>query len=120
MSICKQCGATVIWKKLPNQQGLFVWHCFNLDGTTIHWDSCSKRRWQQVKATGERFEEERRIEHPVALVSGYDGSVHGTKLDRIAVKSVRGKHYHPTGQCRDCVPAWEPCLGCPDAFEATL
>lgn len=111
--VWKQVAATPVHRKR--------WQCFEPDGVTVHWDTCSKRRWQQVKATGERFENERRIEHPAALVSGYTGSVHGEKFDRIVGLRIVGARYRPpSGQCRDCVPPWEPCLGCPDAFEVTL
>jgi len=75
MSACKQCGASVIWKRVTNDKGREQWQCFNADGVTVHWDSCSKRRWQQVKATGQRFENEHE--------SGYAASVHGTKFDRL-------------------------------------
>jgi hypothetical protein len=105
---CKQCGADVIWKKVTNDKGRQQWQCFNADGVTVHWDSCSKRRWQQVKATGERFES--------TMESGYANSVHGTKFDRLNAPIARGK-IKRSGKCRDCVPPWELCPGCPDSIE---
>jgi hypothetical protein len=104
---CKQCGDEVIWKRVMLASGRGQWQCFNNDGVTVHWDSCSKRRWQQTKATGERFES--------ASESGYANSVHGTKFDRLASPVIRGQ-VKLSGQCRDCVPPWEVCSACPDAF----
>lgn len=106
--ICKACGASVIWKQITNDRGKLQWQCFNADSVTIHWDSCSKRRWEQVKATGERFEEK--------MASGYAGSVHGTKFDMQTRKPIKGKHSKRSGQCRDCVPPWEICPACQDAI----
>lgn len=107
MSICcKQCGADVVWTKESGR-----WHCHNPDGSD-HWDLCSKRRWRQVKATGERFETERE--------SGYANSIHGTKLDRLSAKPIRGAGFKLSGECKDCVAPWEVCAalpnGCPDAI----
>lgn len=83
------------------------WQCYDADGATVHWDTCSKRRWQQVKSTGERFETERE--------SGYADSIHGTKLDRLSAKPIRGAHFKPSGECKDCVAPWEVCASvCPD------
>lgn len=104
MTACKQCGGEVRWVQIDGR-----WHCHNQDGSD-HWDECSKRRWQQVVATGERFVTKR--------ASGYANSVHGTKYDRISAGVVRGKRYKPSGQCKQCVPPWETCNGCPDQIAA--
>ena len=109
MTSCKACGASVIWRRVQNDKGVLQWQCFNADGKTVHWDACSKRRWQQVKATGIRFEEK--------MESGYAHSIHGTKFDRQTAKMIKGKRR--SGECRDCVPPWETCSKCPDAIEAT-
>lgn len=81
------------------------WACHNPDGSD-HWDLCSKTRWEQVKATGQRFDDKRQ--------SGYAYSVHGTKLDRISADTIKGKKYKISGLCKDCVPPWEVCAECPD------
>ena len=106
---CKSCGADVIWKQITNDKGARQWQCFNVDGVTTHWDQCSKRRWEQVKATGERFERKR--------ASGYANSVHGTKYDLLVAPVMRGK-IGLSGNCRDCVPPGEVCPAvCPEAME---
>ena len=106
MSKCKQCGAIVRWIR---EQGR--WRCLNVADAKDHWDQCSRRRWQQVKETGERFETKE--------ASGYRNSIHGTKYDRIAAKPIRGALYRePSGKCKDCVPPWEACAECPDQFLA--
>ena len=104
MTKCKQCGGQIVWTQTEGR-----WYGRNPDGSD-HWDACSKRRWEQVKATGERFE--------AAEASGYARSVHGTKYDRINAKPIRGENYQPTGLCRQCVPPWEICAGCPDQWAA--
>ena len=93
-TLCKKCGAKVRWKKVEGR-----WQCFNLDGV-IHWDTCSKNRWDQVKRTGQRFEEEMR--------SGFKRSMHGDKFDHIGQKEIIGKDYKPDG-CKCGLPPWELC-----------
>jgi hypothetical protein len=105
VAICKQCGGRVEWKKQNDR-----WICENQDGSD-HWDLCSARRWQQVKATGVRFDHE--------LESGYAGSIHGTKFERKSSGWRRGENFKLSGLCQNCVPPWEDCPnGCPDAFAA--
>lgn len=96
-SACQQCGATVRWVK---EQG--KWRCLNIADAHDHWDACSKRRWQQVKATGERFE--------TSDASGYANSVHGTKFDMQRVGPIRGAQYVPVQHRRECAALpWEDC-----------
>lgn len=73
MSICKECGGSVIWRDRQ---------CFNADGSS-HWDKCSERRWQQAK-TG----------NPFADKTG-EGFVHGgkRKYAHRAGITVVGKDY---------------------------
>jgi hypothetical protein len=107
MSNCKQCGAAVIWTQTDGR-----WRCFNAGTETDHWDSCSKRRWEQVKATGKHFDHDR--------VAGYAGSIHGTKYYRISSGVIRGRQFPKPqvyAQCRQCVPPWEECPGCPIQFK---
>lgn len=97
MSICQQCGGDVVWTKIDGR-----WRCFNAGTQTDHWDTCSRRRWQQTVATGERFVS--------AMNSGYARSVHGTKFDRISSGVMRGRDYHPIEHTPTCEAApWEPC-----------
>jgi hypothetical protein len=97
---CRECGASVIWRRSGGR-----WQCFNADGATIHWDSCSQRRWTQVKATGTRFETE--------TEAGYANSIHGTKFDLLIADGP--KREIPT--CANCVPPWEVCPNrCPIEF----
>lgn len=103
MTICKECGGEILWTKQDGR-----WRCFDKGTTTDHWDECSKRRWAQVKVTGERFEND--------VESGYENSIHGTKFDMRSAGRIKGANYRPTGLCKQCVPAWEVCSGCPDAF----
>lgn len=103
MSTCKQCGLEVKWVKNGER-----FNCLNADGSD-HWDLCSLTRWLQVKATGQRFENQRE--------SGYANSIHGTKLDRLSAKPIPGEHYKPSGDCKNCVPPWELCPDCPDGLQ---
>jgi hypothetical protein len=104
MTICKTCGGNVTWVMSDGR-----WSCFNHGTVVDHWDTCSKRKWEQVKATGIRFDEK--------MASGYTASVHGTKYERKSSGVIRGKNYKPTGFCLGCVPPWEACpIGCPDAL----
>jgi hypothetical protein len=105
MARCAKCGAEIRWERKNAR-----WFCFNADGSD-HWDACSKRRWRQVKATGERFEREDE--------SGYANSVHGTKFDMKSSGFRRGADYRPSGLCKNCVPPWETCPECPDALITT-
>jgi hypothetical protein len=104
MRACRQCGAEIRWQK---QNGR--WFCLNQDGTD-HWDACSKKRWQQVKATGTRFEKKDG--------TGYANSIHGTKFDMKTSGFKRGRDFKVSGLCKSCVPAWEVCGGCPDTLGA--
>lgn len=96
--------------------------CYDADGVTIHWDSCSKNRWQQVKATGERFQgkqERESGERGKLLVTGFRNSVHGTKLDMIKAPVIKGANSTRTPCGRDrgeCThPQWEACAqACPN------
>jgi hypothetical protein len=101
MSDCKSCGAPVEWKKIDGR-----WYCHNAGTQTDHWDSCSKRRWQQTVSTGERFDNLKLDKKRTA--SGYKNSIHGMKFDHIEVKSIKGKHYKPDG-CDCGRPPWELC-----------
>ena len=98
-TICKKCGGPVFWMKVQGKQ-----NCYNLDGK-IHWDTCSARRWHQTKETGERFQDKRG--------SGYANSIHGTKFDSLPGTFITGEHYKVFDGCKNCVPPWEPCKGCP-------
>lgn len=79
------------------------WQCFEADGKTVHWDTCSKRRWEQTVATGERFE--------TADAIGYRNSVHGTKYEVLRSPPIRGDLYVPLVHRPDCdgAPPWEYC-----------
>ena len=94
MTVCKTCNSKVIWVKEGKR--LF---CRNPDGSD-HWDLCSKLKWDQVKATGTRFESKRK--------SGYKDSIHGTKFDMLAAHVAVGKDYKPDG-CTCGLPPWELC-----------
>ena len=83
MSTCKACGARVAWKLTDGR-----WQCFNPDAS-IHWDQCSKRKWDQVKSTGTKFTGK---DHLGREIAGYKNSVHGTKLERIRSKVIHGKN----------------------------
>lgn len=117
MSICHACGLTVIWRRENGKP-----KCYNEDGATIHWDTCSKRRWEQVKETGKRFtgkQERESGKRGKLLVTGYKGSVHGTKLDMIKAPMITGANYKhvPCGRERgECTqPPWEDCAqACPN------
>ena len=65
------------------------WQCLNPDAT-IHWDQCSANRWEQVKATGTKFEDK---DHLGREIAGYKDSIHGTKLERISAKVIKGKKF---------------------------
>ena len=93
MSTCKACGYPVKWTKTDER-----WHCRNPDGTD-HWDLCSKLRWMQVKATGERFE--------TKSESGYKTKT-GKKFDHKAAKTITGSLYTPDS-CDCGLPPWDVC-----------
>lgn len=95
MSNCKKCGEPVRWTQAGARR-----YCRNPDGS-YHWDKCFETRWQQVKATGERFDLESE--------SGYAKSIHGTKLDWMHMGRTIGAAYVAT-DC-DCIP-WEDCDKC--------
>lgn len=101
MTPCKQCGGDVCWVQIDGR-----WHCHDADGSD-HWDTCAKRKWKQVKSTGQRFE--------TAKESGYRNSIHGTKLDWIGGKVVTGKNWKRDG-CDCGLPPWEICR--PDCAHA--
>lgn len=116
MSVCIACGVEVVWKRVP---GSGRKQCFELDGVTVHWDGCSKRRWEQTKATGVRFEGKRDLVGN--KVDGYADSVHGTKFSHILAKHVTRpvKPIVPCGRDRgECPqPPWETCQqACPNAI----
>lgn len=100
---CKRCGGAVFWMKVQGKP-----NCFNIDGK-LHWDTCSARRWHQVKETGNRFQSKES--------SGYRNSIHGTRFDYVAGKTITGESYRPSGKCKMCVPPWERCVACPDQFQ---
>lgn len=123
MSICYQCAGEVIWKRAPGKKP----QCFELDGVTSHWDTCSTRRWAQTKATGQRFkgkQERESGERGKLRVTGYRGSVHGTKLDEITAPRITGDLYRKripcgrdAGECTQ--PPWEHCAKeCPNRLRA--
>lgn len=101
MGICKSCGGNVDWKKDSGR-----WQCFNAGTEVDHWDSCSARRWKQTVATGTRFENERQRNGD--MFSGYEKSIHGTRLDHIEKPMIFGKKYKPDG-CDCGLPPWELC-----------
>lgn len=104
MSVCKQCGSSVIWLKIEGR-----WYCHNESDGAEHWDTCSKVRWEQTKATGIRFDRK--------AAAGYANSVHGTKFERLSAKVKRGERFKNHPSCRECVPAWEICPNqCPNSI----
>ena len=108
MSKCKQCGGAINWVKKDGR-----WHGLNPDGSD-HWDTCSKVRWRQVEATGERFERESGLTSADvnAKLDGYRNSKHGTKLSRAAIPPIRGKNYADP-KCDCGVPPWVECKHTP-------
>lgn len=105
MTPCKECGGLIAWIKIEGR-----WHCHNANGSD-HWDTCSKRKWQQVKDTGVKFEDQRTRD---GIVSGFADSIHGTKLSRHS-----RPHKGPSklsGDCKACVPPWQVCQACPDGI----
>lgn len=106
-SLCKQCGGEIRWTRENDR-----WQCYNAGTDEIHWDTCSRRRWQQTKATGVRFENESQ--------TGYTRSVHGTKLESTTGKWITGSDYREDTSCRNCVPPWEVCPGCPNNLPGQL
>jgi hypothetical protein len=101
MSLCRECGTDVEWRK---EQG--CWQCFNVSDGKTHWDLCSKKKWQQVVATGERFD--------TPMQSGYLDSIRGTRLSREACLPVKGDRFKSSKECKQCVPPWEDCGTCPN------
>lgn len=93
MPTCAQCGLTVRWNRVQGR-----WQCFNPDGS-IHWDLCSKTRFERIKREGEFFDK------PAAA-----GYVHPEKLQytRLNAKPIRGKEFKPDG-CDCGRPPWELC-----------
>lgn len=108
MTNCTECGGEVQWLKIKDR-----WHCHNPGGSD-HWDLCSKRKWEQVKATGERFINEKLS--PGERADGYRNSIHGTKKSRHAYAPVGKVKLSP--DCQQCVPPWEACPTCPDRIAA--
>lgn len=115
MTTCRECGADVIWKRIAGRP-----FCYNPDGVTSHWDTCSKLKWEAVKRTGERFEN-KQDDHG-NTVSGYANSVHGTKLEMILSSFVtkpdkpRVPCGRDAGECKQ--PPWEVCAKkCPNRIE---
>jgi hypothetical protein len=102
MGQCKQCGGVVRWEKKSGR-----WFCFNADGSD-HWDECAKRRWEKISTEGQHFEH--------GTEKGYEHDELGTKYYQKSSGWKRGAQYKPTGLCRQCVPPWETCAGCPDQF----
>lgn len=97
MSACRKCGDDINWVQQDGR-----WRCYNAGTEIDHWDSCSRRRWEQTVATGERFVEKHR--------SGYRKSVHGTKIDRMTSGVIRGENYKPVTHQPGCTAApWEDC-----------
>ena len=112
MRACKQCGLPVRWVRTAGR-----WHCHNPDGSD-HWDLCSKTRFARVRRTGTPFSERRLGEDVTGFKTPLKAS--GEALLRVAADVVTGEHYGPTGLCRDCVPPWEACAGCPDALDTVI
>ena len=111
MNTCEQCGAGVVWVRDIYGR----WQCFNAGTDIDHWDSCSKRRWEQTVATGTPFENEKSVDangKPIE-VSGYANSVHGTKLRQIDFHKAKAKGFHPFQHQPGCEALpWETC-DCP-------
>ncbi len=106
---CKSCNGAVIWKRKP---GSGKWQCFEADGKTSHWDTCSQRRFQKIKDTGEYFED------PDAKGYLTDLKNSGIQYTEQRAPLIRAKK-PLSGACTDCVPAWEVCpKPCPDAIGA--
>lgn len=107
MSPCKQCGLPVHWTKIGRR-----WHCHNADGTD-HWDRCSQARTARIRRTGVPFERTISGTHETGYKTPLKKS--GELLMSIAVPP-KGKAR--TADCRECVPPWERCDGCPIQFRA--
>lgn len=100
MSTCKQCGLTVEWRRVDGRP-----QCFNPDGS-IHWDLCSKTKFERIKREGEFFDQ--------PMAAGY---IHPSKLQytRLNAEPIRGKKYRPD-RCDCGLPPWELCK--PDCSHA--
>lgn len=109
MSACTQCDASVIWKQVDGK-----WQCFNADGVTVHWDSCSQRRFDRIRRTGTFF---KRSLKPGGRVEGYKTNLKpsGQQLTLTAAPVIKGSRAKRSGNCQQCVPPWEVCAGCPDS-----
>lgn len=100
MSVCSQCGGFIRWIKEGHR-----WRGLNADDSE-HWSECSRRRMRQVRATGERFDNE--------TEGGYRKSVHGTKLTWMTagVQPANG----PICSLACEIPPWESCTSCPEGL----
>lgn len=110
MSICKECGLSVEWKRESQ-----TWQCFNPDGS-VHWDKCSATKFARIKRTGIPFAARRIGEQ----VEGYKTPLKksGEQLTRAAADVIEGDCFELSGACKNCVPPWEVCEKCPDKLEA--
>lgn len=96
MSICKACGGVIAWKRDASGK----WRGLNGDGVTDHWDSCSKRKFERIKASGDYFE--------IEQDKGYFTNLKNSGVQYIEQHSeiFRGNKFKNV-DC-DCVP-WETC-----------
>lgn len=104
MSICSQCGATVLWTRVSKRRK----QCYNPDGS-VHWDECSRLRFERVKRTGEHFHgtdytAEGDKLHTEGYRSPFKTQLVGIRLDKLAT----GKDYRASG-CDCDLPPWELC-----------
>lgn len=99
MTICKECGLPVYWLK---QQG--KWQCFNRGDNRVHWDTCSARKFSQVKRDGKFFKKTIGGNE----VEGYKAPKR-TQLTMIRpLKPLKGSRYTEDG-CDCGRPPWELC-----------
>lgn len=112
MSLCKECGLEVEWKR---ESGSGRWQCHNAGTDTDHWDLCSKTRAARIKATGIPFKAKRGKEKVTGYKTPFKRS--GEQLTRAEHRPIRGRNYNPTGDCIGCCVPWEICtFPCPDAI----
>lgn len=108
---CRECGLMVIWKYVSGIKGQKdSWQCYNRDGITVHWDLCSKTRFDAIKKTGEAFD--------YGTEKGYytDLKPSGIQFTFQSSGVVPGSKPF-SGQCKNCMPPWEVCEKCPDKLE---
>lgn len=99
MSACKECGLSVTWRKDGKTM-----QCFDPDGS-VHWDLCSKTRFDKIRATGKFFETEPEAGYKTKLKKS------GVQFTRLSATEVIGPKYKPFDHLAGCIP-WDKCK-CP-------